>query len=81
MTPADEATFCALWQQGLSQDAIAQRLGIPIGSPRHKILYLSGERSRPDVDMDDDRLTGSPRRPGREEQGGWSGRAPGPSSG
>jgi hypothetical protein len=27
MTPADEATFIALWQQGLDTAAIAQRLG------------------------------------------------------
>ena len=32
MTPADEATFIALWQQGLSQDAMTQRLGIPRGT-------------------------------------------------
>ena len=29
MTPTDEATFIALWQQGLSHDAMAQRLGLP----------------------------------------------------
>jgi hypothetical protein len=32
MTPADEATFIARWQQGLAQDAMAHRLGIPRGS-------------------------------------------------
>jgi hypothetical protein len=41
MTPADEATFCALWQQGLSQDAIAQRLGIPIGTVKSRAHTLA----------------------------------------
>jgi hypothetical protein len=41
MTPADEATFCALWQQGLSQDAIAQRLGIPIGTVKSRAHALA----------------------------------------
>jgi hypothetical protein len=35
MTPADEARFIALWQQGLETAAIAQALGIP---PRHRPL-------------------------------------------
>jgi hypothetical protein len=32
MTPTAEARFIALWQQGLSQDNMAQRLGIPRGT-------------------------------------------------
>ena len=36
MTPTDEATFIALWQQGLSQDAIGQRLGIPVGTVKSR---------------------------------------------
>ena len=41
MTPADEATFIALWSQGLSQDAIAQRLGIPIGTVKSRAHTLA----------------------------------------
>jgi hypothetical protein len=41
VTPADEATFIALWQQGLSQDAIAQRLGIPIGTVKSRAHTLA----------------------------------------
>jgi hypothetical protein len=32
MTPADEPTFIELWQQGLSQDDMAHRLGIRRGT-------------------------------------------------
>ena len=32
MTPADEATFIELWQQGASYRAIAQALGCPLGT-------------------------------------------------
>jgi DNA-directed RNA polymerase specialized sigma24 family protein len=32
MTPADEAQFITLWQQGAPQAAIAQALGIPLGT-------------------------------------------------
>jgi hypothetical protein len=32
MTPTDEATFITLWQQGLSHEAMAQRLGCPVGT-------------------------------------------------
>jgi hypothetical protein len=32
MTPADEATFITLWQQGASYTAIAQALGCPLGT-------------------------------------------------
>jgi hypothetical protein len=41
MTPADEATFITLWSQGLSQDAIAQRLGIPIGTVKSRAHILA----------------------------------------
>ena len=41
MTPADEATFIALWQQGLSQDAIAQRLGVPKGTVQSRACLIS----------------------------------------
>jgi hypothetical protein len=41
MTPADEATFITLWQQGLSQDAMAQRLGIPIGTVKSRAHTLA----------------------------------------
>jgi transposase len=36
MTPVDEATFIELWQQGLTTDAIAQRLGIKAGMARSR---------------------------------------------
>jgi hypothetical protein len=32
MTPADEAHFIALWQQGLETAEIALRMGIPRGA-------------------------------------------------
>jgi transposase len=32
MTPADETTFIALWQQGASQQALAARFGVPMGT-------------------------------------------------
>jgi hypothetical protein len=41
MTPADEATFITLWSQGLSQDAMAQRLGIPIGTVKSRAHALA----------------------------------------
>ena len=41
MTPTDEATFIALWQQGLSQDAIAQQLGIPGGTVKSRAHTLA----------------------------------------
>jgi DNA-directed RNA polymerase specialized sigma24 family protein len=34
MTPTEDATFIALWQQGVSHDAMAQQLGIPLGTVR-----------------------------------------------
>jgi transposase len=32
MTSADEALFITLWQQGASQQELAQRLGVPVGT-------------------------------------------------
>jgi DNA-binding transcriptional MocR family regulator len=45
MTPADEARFIALWQQGLETAAIAQALGIPRGtvSSRAQTLVRQGK--------------------------------------
>jgi hypothetical protein len=34
MTPADEATFIQLWQEGLDMATIAQRLGTSASSSR-----------------------------------------------
>jgi hypothetical protein len=50
MTPADEAEFIALWQQGLSQDAIAQHLGIPVGTVKsraHTLAHQGKLQARP----------------------------------
>jgi hypothetical protein len=50
MTPADEATFITLWQQGLETAAIAQALGIPRGtvSSRAHTLARQGKiQARP----------------------------------
>jgi DNA-binding transcriptional MocR family regulator len=41
MTPADEATFIALWQQGASQQELAQRLGVPIGTVKSRAAALA----------------------------------------
>jgi transposase len=41
MTPADETEFIALWSLGLSQDAIAHRLGIPIGTVKSRAHTLA----------------------------------------
>jgi transposase len=43
MIPADEATFIGLWQQGASQQALAQRLGVPIGTVRFGHRAVSPE--------------------------------------
>jgi hypothetical protein len=45
MTPADEAEFIQLWQQGLETMAIAQRLGVPRGTvaPRAHTLVCQGK--------------------------------------
>jgi hypothetical protein len=40
MTPAKEATFIALWQKGLTTDAIAQRLGTKEGAARSRAYTL-----------------------------------------
>ncbi len=40
MTPADEAHFIELWQQGLTHEAMARQLGCPVGtvkSPLHAL--------------------------------------------
>ena len=36
MTSTEEQAFIALWQQGLSHDAMAQQLGIPIGTVKSR---------------------------------------------
>jgi hypothetical protein len=41
MTPADEATFIALWTEGLTTAAIAQRLGIPLGTVKSRAHTLA----------------------------------------
>jgi len=40
MTPAEEARFCQLWEEGLTTAAIAQRLGIPEGTARSRAYAL-----------------------------------------
>ena len=40
MTPAEEARFIALWQEGLTCPEIAQRLGIPPGTARSRAYAL-----------------------------------------
>jgi hypothetical protein len=50
MTPTDEATFIALWSQGLSQDAIAQQLGCPVGTVKsraHTLAHQGKIQARP----------------------------------
>ena len=47
MTPADEATFIALWPQGLEIAAIAQRLGIPKGTVRSTGASPAAARADP----------------------------------
>jgi hypothetical protein len=66
MTPADEATFIALWQQGLSQDAIAQQLGCPVGTVKsraHALAHQGKLQARP-------RGGASPHRRARARQDG-----------
>ena len=41
MTPADEATFIALWSQGLPTAAMAQQLGIPVGTVKSRAHTLA----------------------------------------
>jgi hypothetical protein len=40
MTPADEATFIELWNQGLELAEMAQRLGIPRGTVSSRATAL-----------------------------------------
>ena len=50
MTPADEARFIQLWQAGTETAAIAQALGIPVGtvSSRAHVLQRQGKiQARP----------------------------------
>jgi hypothetical protein len=49
-TPADEAHFIALWNQGLESAAIAQQLGIPRGtvaSRAHTLVRQGKIQPRP----------------------------------
>jgi hypothetical protein len=41
MTPADETTFITLWQQGASQQELAQRLGVPIETIKSRASALA----------------------------------------
>jgi DNA-directed RNA polymerase specialized sigma24 family protein len=55
MTPADEATFIQLWQDGASQQALAARLGIPLGTVKSRINFakrLLRKALRPLLDDD-----------------------------
>jgi hypothetical protein len=40
MTPAEEARFIALWQAGTETAAIAQQLGIPVGTVSSRAYTL-----------------------------------------
>jgi hypothetical protein len=40
MTPDDEAQFIALWQAGVTQAAIAQALGVPLGTVKSRAHHL-----------------------------------------
>jgi Sigma-70, region 4 len=40
MTPADEQVFIRLWQQGATQQELAQRLGVPVGTVRSRAYSL-----------------------------------------
>lgn len=41
MTPTDEATFITLWQQGASQQELAARLGVPVGTIKSRASALA----------------------------------------
>jgi hypothetical protein len=41
MTSTEEQEFIALWQQGLSQDAMAQQLDIPVGTVKSRAHTLA----------------------------------------
>lgn len=47
MTPTDEATFIALWQEGVTTDAIAEALGIPHGTARSRAYSLQQQGKIP----------------------------------
>jgi hypothetical protein len=40
MTPTDEATFIALWTQGLTHEAMARQLGCPVGTVKSRAYTL-----------------------------------------
>jgi DNA-binding transcriptional MocR family regulator len=76
MTPAEEATFIQLWQQGLPMDAIAQQLSIPRGtvSSRAERLAAQGKiEPRP-------RGGAYPRQHSLAQQGDPPARAPAPAA-
>jgi transposase len=41
VTPADEALFITLWQQGASQQELATRLGVPVGTIKSRASALA----------------------------------------
>jgi hypothetical protein len=41
VTPADESLFIALWQQGATQQELAQRLGVPVGTIKSRASVLA----------------------------------------
>jgi len=43
MTPADEATFIQLWEQGASYKAIAQALRCPLGTVASRSAALAAQ--------------------------------------
>jgi DNA-directed RNA polymerase specialized sigma24 family protein len=50
MNPAEEARFIALWQAGTEQAAMAQALGIPVGTVKSRAHTLARQgkiQSRP----------------------------------
>lgn len=47
MTPTEEATFIALWQEGLTCPEIAHRLGIPAGTARSRAYSLQQQGKIP----------------------------------
>ena len=61
MTPTAEAHFIALWQQGRSHEAMAQQLGIPVGTVKSRAHALQ-ERGRIQARP---RVGTSPRQPAR----------------
>jgi hypothetical protein len=49
MTPAEEQTFIALWQQGASYNAIAQALGCSLGTVASRSAALVAKSSPSNV--------------------------------